>query len=217
MKDTSNLTRKKIVVFGAAGRTGLYVIRQAAKQGFVVTAFVRNGTILPPDFPATNTIEGDVFKLEDVERAVRGQDAVISVLGTTANSSLPVVSQGTSNIAQAMDKFHVRRLIVQSAHGAGTSSKEVFLPVRLIMREWLLKNPFYDKDDMERSLMQSDLEWTIVRPTRLSKKDEITTYRTGEHIHLGLSPSVPRAAVADFLLKLVNTEEYIRQKPTITT
>ena len=42
------------------------------------------------------------------------------------------------------------RLLVQSAHGAAESARELPFPVRFIMRSMLLRGPFQDKDRMEK-------------------------------------------------------------------
>ncbi len=207
---------RKVAVFGAAGRTGVLVVKLAKEKGFWVTAFVRNRDNLPTNFRPDNIVDGDVLNAADVEKAVAGQDAIISVLGVVGNSEAPVVSKGVANITKAMGKHRVKRLIVQSAHGAGDSAKQIFLPVRLIMRNWLLPNPFKDKDIMEKDLLESGLDWTIVRPTRLTDDEKTEEYKTGENIATGLSPAVSRTAVAEFLVKQVTDKTYLRKSPTIT-
>jgi putative NADH-flavin reductase len=126
------------------------------------------------------------------------------------------VSVGTANIMAAMANAGVLRLIVQSAHGAGDSATEVFFPVRFLMRRVLLNHPFHDKDQMETLVRYRALAWTIVRPTRLTDEPATGHYRTGEHLPLGLSPSISRADVADFLLEQVNSDQYLHRAPTIT-
>jgi uncharacterized protein YbjT (DUF2867 family) len=67
----------------------------------------------------------------------------------------------------------------------------------------LLNHPFRDKDKMETFVRHSALAWMIVRPTRLTDGPATGHYRTGERLPLGLSPSISRADVADFLLEQV--------------
>ena len=83
-----------------------------------------------------------------------------------------IVSEGTRNIIVAIKKHSIERLIVQSAHGAAESAKEVPLMTRLAIRGLGLKYAFEDKDRMERIVRESGLLWTIVRPTRLTDEVE---------------------------------------------
>lgn len=50
--------------------------------GYQVTVLVRDPVRLPPELQPAHIIVGDVLSPEDVERAVKGQDAVIIILGT---------------------------------------------------------------------------------------------------------------------------------------
>ena len=70
----------QIIIFGASGGTGLEVVKQALEAGHVVTAFVRTPTKISIQHPNLTLFEGDVMNAEAVEKAITGQDAVISVL-----------------------------------------------------------------------------------------------------------------------------------------
>jgi putative NADH-flavin reductase len=206
----------KIAVFGATGGTGRSVVEQALAQGYEITAFVHGAKELTNGASAVRVVRGDVLNPEDVEEAVAGQNAVISVLGVAGNAREPVVSEGTRNIVNAMKKFGVERLIVQSAHGDAESARELPFPVRFVVRSILLRGPFQDKDRMERIVRESSLRWTIVHPTRLTNGPKTGRYRAGERIPTGASPSISHADVADFLLKQLQSAEYVHKTPTVT-
>lgn len=69
---------------------------------------------------------------------------------------------------------------------------------------------------MEQIVEESGLQWTIVRPTRLTDGPKTRRYRAGERISTGASPSISHADVADFLLKQLQSTEYIHKTPTLT-
>uniref|UniRef100_A0A8C9AEK1 Biliverdin reductase B n=1 Tax=Prolemur simus TaxID=1328070 RepID=A0A8C9AEK1_PROSS len=74
---------KKIVIFGATGRTGLTTLAQAVQAGYEVTVLVRDPSRLPSEGPQpAHVIVGDVRHAADVDKAVTGQDAVVVLLGT---------------------------------------------------------------------------------------------------------------------------------------
>ena len=71
----------KIVVFGANGATGKILTKQALAAGHTVTAVTRHPETFPLHDVRLDVMGGDVFDLALVERAVAGQDAVLSTLG----------------------------------------------------------------------------------------------------------------------------------------
>src|SRR2546430_14761247 len=105
----------KIVIFGAAGGTGRDVVEQALAKGHEVTAFDRHPEALTIEHPKLKIIQGDIFNEAQVEDAIKGQDAVICVLGVKPTTTIPVCSVGTEHIIAAMQKTGVKRFICQSA------------------------------------------------------------------------------------------------------
>ena len=71
----------KITVFGASGRTGREVVRQALAAGHDVTAFVRDPAKLSVHYDKVSMIKGDVSDSSAVMQGIEGQDAVVSALG----------------------------------------------------------------------------------------------------------------------------------------
>lgn len=59
-------------------------------------------------------MQGELSDQESIERAVRGADAVISLLGPRGGSERKPLTQGMQNILEAMKKQGVRRLIISS-------------------------------------------------------------------------------------------------------
>src|SRR5258708_19587946 len=70
-----------IVIFGANGATGKILTKQALDSGYTVTAVTRHPEAFPLRDARLNVLGGDVFDLALVEKAIAGQDAVLSTLG----------------------------------------------------------------------------------------------------------------------------------------
>uniref|UniRef100_K7E6I7 NAD(P)-binding domain-containing protein n=1 Tax=Ornithorhynchus anatinus TaxID=9258 RepID=K7E6I7_ORNAN len=103
---------KKIVIFGATGRTGLSTLAQAIKAGYKVTVLIRDPARLPAELQPTRVLVGDVLKPSDVDQVVSGQDAVIVLLGTGNDlSPTTVMSEGTKNIVAAMKAHGVGKVV----------------------------------------------------------------------------------------------------------
>jgi putative NADH-flavin reductase len=101
----------KIVVFGASGGTGIEIVKQALEAGHDVTAFVRNPDKMTARSPKLRLVQGDVMDPYIVEKAVAGQEAVISALGPTRPPVADMMKTAAQNIVAAMHKAGIRRLV----------------------------------------------------------------------------------------------------------
>ena len=78
-----------ILILGASGKTGRQVLDRAVDAGNTVTAFVRDPQKLDRNDVAVAT--GDARNVDDLREALRGQDAVISTLGTGLNPNQKLI------------------------------------------------------------------------------------------------------------------------------
>jgi len=106
----------KILIFGASGKTGNELVKQALAQGHSVTAFVRNPSNLKITNENLKVFQGDATNYQLVEDAVKGNDAVFSTLGAASPFKYDQsVVDGVSNIVKVMESSGVRRFIYMSA------------------------------------------------------------------------------------------------------
>lgn len=200
----------KLAVFGATGPLGTQIIKQALDEGHTVTAFARNPSSLAIQHSQLITVQGDVFDQASVDKAVKGQEAVLCSLGSQPNVKEPVVSEGTKHIIAAMEKYSVKRLICVTAMGTGESYPEASLMSKFGSRTFL-KGLYEDKAKQETAVKSSQLDWIIVRPSILTNAPKSDTYRVGEHLKLGFLARSARADVADFILKQLTSTTYVRK------
>lgn len=73
----------KIIVFGATGGVGQYVVKQALEKGIEVTAFVRTPSEIEVVHEQLHIMQGDAFNKDEVAAAIAGHDAVVSCLGSS--------------------------------------------------------------------------------------------------------------------------------------
>ena len=208
----------KIVIFGAAGATGRIVVERALAEGHEVTAFDRHTAPLTLHHPKLILIQGDIFNPSQVEAAIVGQDAVISVLGVRPGVTIPVCSEGTKNIIAAMQKLGVKRFISQSAFAVAALDGEwrevPYLPLILPFFP-KVKAMFADKVLQEQEILHSDLDWIIVRPAKLTDGPRMGEYRVSDPLSMGPRAKISRADVADFLLKQACDDTYLHQVPRL--
>jgi uncharacterized protein YbjT (DUF2867 family) len=175
----------KIVVFGANGPTGRQVVEQAVAAGHLATAVTRRPASFPVSGADVRVVEADVHDPAAVERAVAGQDAVISVLGVPyGRERVTVYSTGITHITRAMTRHDVRRLVgVTSTVLFGTPAPgENFLFSKVLepsLMRFMGRTVYEDMRRMEEVVRESGLEWTVLRPGGLFDAAGVSAYEVG--------------------------------------
>ena len=215
----------KLTVFAATGGIGRQVLEQAVAAGHDVTVVVRNPKNLSRQ---VGVVTADMAAPDPaaLESAVQRADAVLSALGPRSNSDAGIAARGTRAIVQAMQATEVRRLVVVSAAPIGTVPspgrpnppkhdpgdgffmRHLFGHVRQVrLRQGLYRSRAHG--GLPR--VTCGLEWTVIRPPKLTNKRLTGRYRTafGQNIRAGWS--VPRADVAHLMLRVLDQPETIDQ------
>ena len=204
----------ELVIFGASGKTGVELVKQALEKEHTVTAFVRDPSRLSIKHDQLDIKIGDVFNSENVAHAVKGQDAVVCVLGSSELKKTTIRSAGTASIIQAMKQENIRRFIVVSAMGTG-DSWDTLSSTGKFLYATLLKSSREDHEAQEAAVKKSDLDWTIIRPSGLTDGPKTGEYEVGENIPAKTS-RISRADVADLILKELEQNAFIGKAVTIT-
>jgi uncharacterized protein YbjT (DUF2867 family) len=140
----------RLLVVGAAGRTGRLVVERAAERGHRVTALARR-----PVPGAHADVVGDATDPDVVARAVAGQDAVLMAVGSSA-----IVRA----LVPAMTAAGVRRLVMTSSRSVVATRPRFWLDLA-----WLgLRGAYADLARAEGLLEGSGLDWSVVRATMLA-------------------------------------------------
>lgn len=205
----------KLIIFGSTGSIGRQLVRQGLEHGHLVTAFTRAPSKLDIRHDNLKIVRGNAMDLPSVEKAVQGQDAVLCSLGAGAKGT--VRARGTKNIIRAMERAGVRRFVCQSSLGVGDSWGNLNLFWKYVMFRGFLRQAYADHVSQEDHVRQSDLDWTIVRPAAFTDGN-----RTGEYRHgfpgndKTTKLKVSRDDVAEFILKQLTHEEYLRKTPGLS-
>jgi len=220
MMKSSSFTRGehlRIAIFGASGRTGQHLVKQALAQDYAVTALVRTPAKFGLQHPQLMVVPGDIGDAAAVSQTVSGAQAVISVLGPTSNAAEFAISRGMQHIIAAMWQHDVRRLIVSIGAGVGDPADAPRLIHRLIT--WLLKiaskNVYQDMVKTAALVRASGLDWTIVRVPMLTDAPETGQIKTA-YVGKGLGMRLTRGDMAKFMLTQIGDATYLRQAPAIS-
>jgi len=206
----------KLLIFGASGSVGKQLVNQALNNGYMVTAFVRNTQNWPVQSEANlQLFAGDVLDLLAVEKAVKGQDAILCVLGDGKLGKIRAV--GTKNIIDAMEKQNVSRFICQTTLGMGESYGNLNFLWKYVMFGMLLKKAFKDHAIQEQHILNSKLNYTIVRPSALTDGPQTDSYKIGfDGKYKGLQLKISRADVAKFMVQQIESANYSCQPVSIS-
>jgi len=204
----------RLTVIGASGGIGREFVRQAAAADHEVTAVIRDSARssaalrewerVPVGGPGRlHVAVVDSLSPGALVGAVSGRDAVVSALGPQGRSGDQTVnSLGVRAAVMAMQEAAVTRIVAVSAAPLFTDGPLLF---RAVLRRvaWALFGTHYaDLERMEKVLRESGLDWTTVRPERLT--DQAGTGRpvlTVDRPAPGLS--VSRADIATAILRLL--------------
>jgi uncharacterized protein YbjT (DUF2867 family) len=207
----------KLAVFGATGLTGGLVLAQALEQGHEVTALVRDPSRVSLSHPRLTVLGGSPTAPDDVERCVRGADAVIHCLGIGGKGDgrpTTLVSDSVKVVLAAMMKHGVPRIVCMSNVGAGGSgmwfANRIVIPLFL---RWL-QPIIEDKDRMEEALRASSVEWVSVRLPNIVDGPEKPLRLSVDGRGIGLS--ITAASTARLLLQQVTASEWVRSAPSVS-
>jgi putative NADH-flavin reductase len=208
--------KKNVVIFGASGKTGHELMKQALTNDYSVTAFVRNPSKLKIAHGNLNVIQGDIADYQTVAHAIMKQDVVLSALGAASPFKFDQsVGEGTRNIVKAMEVDGVSRFIYMSFAGVKESRHASGFVIKHIAPK-ILSTEIAGHEARESMIKQSGLNWTIVRAVTLTNGKHTGQYRSGEGMHAkGFPVIISRADVADFMLRQVTDDTFLRKTPSI--
>ncbi|BDZ49189.1 NADH-flavin reductase [Frondihabitans sucicola] len=196
----------RVLVLGATGGTGRHVLEQAISAGHEVTALVRDPTKLGT-IEGIRSLTGDATNTVDVRAALDGQQAVLNALGSRSLTH-PVEAASTAILVPEAEKVGIERLIVCSAFGVGETRDGANASQRAFFST-MLGRVYSAKEVADAAVRASNLDWTLVYPTRLTN-----TPPTGRILAVESFAGVgrvSRADVARFMVEQLDSAAWSRQ------
>ena len=211
----------KVVIFGSTGFSGKAILKEALSHQHQVTVLVRNKSSILVQDKNLKIVEGNVLDKHTVAEVLKNSDAVIQCLGVggKGNGKLTTfISDATKIIVEEMEKQQIKRLIAMSNVGAGNSvSFQPWIFTKIILPYFMkwLKFLIDDKNRMEPIIMNSELDWTIVRcPNIVDKTPKRNVLATLDG--KGLKLAVTLGDMAEFIVQQLIDASYFKQAPSIS-
>lgn len=221
MKDYIIPGHMKIIIFGATGFSGQAILEEAVRQGHEVTILVRDASKIQNKLNNVKIVEGNVLEPAVVASVLHHQEAVIQCLGVGGKGDgkpTTFISDATKVIVDEMQKQNIKRLIAMSNVGAGNSiTFQPFFFTKFILPYFMkwLKVIIEDKNRMEPIIMNSNLNWTIVRcPNIVDKPSKGTCNATLDGNGLKMTITLPD--LSRFMVDQLKQTNFIKQAPCIS-
>jgi putative NADH-flavin reductase len=204
----------RLAVLGGSGRIGQHILASALESGHQVCALARRPEALPAASGLT-VIRGDATDGRAVADLVADSDAVLSALGPRGAKTPALLASAGRNIVAGMSQAGVRRLICVSAAGAFIrADPDSAVLVKLILPTVLAKQ-FADVREMEEVVGDCELDWTMVRATRLVNARPTSQYRVRPDYPPPGGWKIARADVARFMLACLSERSWVREHPAM--
>jgi putative NADH-flavin reductase len=201
----------KLMVLGATGGIGQEIVRQAAERGHEVTAFVRAPERLKSIGTRFGVIQGDPLSSAELQRAIEDQDAILSGFGPRvpiAKTDATLLHRFGVALSDAMRKVGIRRAVIVST---AFLFKDSIIPPTNLVGRLFFPNMVADASEMESFFQNSGLDWTLVRPPRLTDRPRRGRFRVREGHLPGFGFMISRADVAAFMIKTAENHSFIQK------
>lgn len=210
----------RIAVFGANGPTGRHLTDQALAAGHEVVAVTRRPGSLSTR-PGLSVAVADATDPVAVDAAIRGTDAVLSVLGARfSKETTSTYSASATAITGAMARHGIKRLLAVSSsiadpHWRPTGAHFFNHVLDPLVNRRLGRTLHEDMRRMEAVIRQTDLDWTFVRPSGLFEHPVVTDYHTAEASADGVFTA--RTDLASSMLRELEERRYVRTAMGVIT
>jgi uncharacterized protein YbjT (DUF2867 family) len=215
---------KRILILGATGRTGKHAINFALAKGYHVVALVRNPVKIIVTSDDLAIVTGLPTNIDDVRKAMKGCDAVLSLLSPLTRGeaislkkidSPRFLEKSVTNVLHVMNEYGVKRILILSSVGVGDSWKYAPWYVKLLVKLTNFKVIFADHNAQEGLIQASGTIWTIARPAGLNENETIGTLAV-TYDHTPKPFHMSRKLLAKFFIDNVYSEVYIHKTPMLS-
>ena len=210
----------KITILGSTGFVGKVLIKKAIAAGYQVKTLARSPKKLEEFKDKIEIIKGSVFESSSVEAAIEGAEVVLSTIGPPQrNPGDPVqYEKAMKDIVSAMNKYGIKRYIHIGGAGHSGGENEEWTMSRKSLRFFLTlfsKQILVAKHLEWEVLKTSDLDWTLVRPPRITNEEASGNISANEKRLESLKVSV--GDLTDFILEQMTSKDWIRKAPLVSS
>ena len=214
----------RILLLGATGRTGRMALEIALFKGYNVTCLVRDAEKIE-ERDGIKVLVGQVNSSIDIEKAMSGCDCILNILNVSRVSDFPwsklrspelLISESIKKVIDIAIKFEVQRLITCSAWGTRESKKDIPIWFRWLIDHSNVGVTYRDHERQEKLVMNSELDWTIIRPVGLTDAKHLQIVKETFGNIPKPSLTINRRTVAEYMVNSITNDGLIGKVVTIS-
>lgn len=203
-----------IAVIAANGRTGKEFVKIALQHGHTVRA----GVLGEHGFPShknLTVITCDATSPKNVEKLLKGSDAVASFIGHGKDSPATVQTDAIDNAISVCTKLKIKRLISLTGTGVRYPGDIIPLIDRFLNFGVNIVDPKRVEDGKKhvKALEVSQLDFTVLRVLKLTNSKPTPYYLT---THGPVKTFTSRQEVAQAALEVLENKSFSRQAPILS-
>jgi putative NADH-flavin reductase len=208
---------KNIIVFGATGLAGSQIVKESLHAGHQVTAFVRGNTY-PLLHERLHIIQGNIFRLEDIEPALFGKEAVVVALGNmNFEDSAKVITPALQTIIPSMLKQDIRRILIIAGSGM-LNADEHTLRKDLPNPPTFLLYPRQDHFAAFLYTVEQPVEWIFLCPPQIKEGDADHHYTVqASYFPPHMQGFITAGNIGHFVAQELDAAAFIRKRVGIAT
>ena len=207
-----------VIIFGATGGIGKWVVKHSLEKGYHVTVYVRNKQKMEIHDDKLNVVQGEISDYDKVKSALAGQDAIIWCIGIPMKNKLVKFEsqKGHEILLKAMKEQGVKRLIDWGTPSvAFEKDKKSFITVVPgIMAGIMFSKAKAEMVAIGQMLKKSNLDWIMVR--FMMPQDTAYTGKVKDGFgDVKMNFAISREDIGAFMVDQVESKNYIKSMPII--
>jgi putative NADH-flavin reductase len=209
----------KIAILGSTGFVGRVLLEKALEKGHQVKTLVRDPEKLGVYKERVEYVTGSVSQSDKLEKTIIGADVVLSTLPPIENGKDPDKSvKVMEDLVAILERNAIKRFIHLggAVHGGGANENWTLGRRFLKMYLNIVCKPVLIAKQLEwEVLRRSNLDWTLVRPPRITKEKPIGHLAADEKNLSSVQVNVED--LVDFLLTQIDSQKWIDKAPLVAT
>ena len=214
----------EVLLIGANRGLGYQILNELLSKKITVNCLIRRKGLINFESKYLNIFYGDATNLSDLKNSIGNSECIISTINVQRKNIFPwsrltnsktTISDFAKN-SIIVSKNKINRIITISAWGVGESMEKIPKLFKFLIKFSNLKYPYIDHDIHEKVIENSNLNWTIIRPTALTnetKYHDIEEFKGKRKIN---KITIGRKSLAKYVVKIIDDKYFYRKKITVS-
>ena len=214
----------EVLLIGASRGLGYQVLNELLSKEITVNCLIRRKGLINLESKFLNIFYGDATNLSDLKKSIGNSECIISTINVQRKNIFPwsrltnsktTISDFAKNSIIVSGK-KINRIITISAWGVGESMEKIPKLFKFLIKFSNLKYPYIDHNIHEKVIENSNLNWTIIRPTALTnetKYHDIEEFKGKRKIN---KITIGRKSLAKYVVKIIDDKYFYRKKITVS-